>query len=184
MKKGLTLVELLVSMVIFSIILAATSNIFIVALKNYQVSMAKSSLQNEVNFLLDDIANNAKLATEIPASYDIYNRPESQLILAVPAIDASRNFLYSGSNLLKDYYVYYLDNGSLHKKIFSNNEASIRFSENGIDSVVLTGVETTSPFTYPPGQSSVQINFSAIKTVKNIKIKVVESRLVNLRNKQ
>ena len=185
MKKGFTIVELVISMALFSIILVATSSIFVTALKNYQINITKSDFQKEVNFSLDDINKNIKLAIEVPLTYGSYSLSQNILILALPTTDSSANFIYEDGAPLKDYVIYYSENGNLHK-VTHADPSGIRANQNGEDKIIL-GNLTNVNYSYFPGltgASQVEATIEVGKIVQKTNIKIEGKRLANLRNKQ
>jgi len=171
-KKGLTLVELLISIVILGIIFSATASLFSVAIKNYQVSSTQAVLQRETNLAVDNITREIKQSIEIPENY-VVGRSPTVLILALPSIDENENFIYDGSSLEKDYITYSLDGTNLHKTV-SANLSSTRSQKNGTDKIVLSNISSLE-FTYilnSPGMETTQVNLqmTVSKTVSNTTI--------------
>jgi prepilin-type N-terminal cleavage/methylation domain-containing protein len=189
MKKGFTIVELVISIGLLSIILVAVSSIFITAIKNYQIGFARSSIQKEINFSVDDINKNIKLAVEVPTAYPATGETlgGNTLILALPSITNQGAFIYQGGILQKDYFIYTLSSGALHKKVYST--AGVRANQNNSDNVIISYVLNTnaSPiFSYFPDAVTarqVQINLKSGRTVEKTNVAITGSRLADLRNK-
>lgn len=145
-KKGLTLVELLITIGLLTVIMGAISSIFAVALKNYQVSITQNNLQKDVNIVLDDISRNIKEAVELPLSYtnkndETFNRGSDTLILAIPAIGEEQRFLYDiNGNVKKDYIIYQIIDDKLHKKAYMDPDSE-RIDQDGSDKIVLENIE-------------------------------------------
>jgi prepilin-type N-terminal cleavage/methylation domain-containing protein len=184
-NKGFTLIELLISIAILGTIIAVTSTVFAVALRSYRLNIQKSFFQKDLNFTLDSIANTAKSASDIPLNNNGYQAAQSVLILAVPAKDQSQNFVYDGSALEKDYYIYYLSDGNLHKRIFANPNGVLA-GENNSDSIVINNVSAFNT-TYLPDLNNAKaatISLTLSKSVGNHNVTLSQQRTINLRNKQ
>lgn len=174
-KKGLTLVELVVSIAVLGIIMAAVASLFSVAINNYQFSFTQSTLQRETNFVIDNITRDIKQSVEIPKIYGGINRGSEKLILALPAVDVDENFLYDGSSLKKDYVIYYLDGTSLRKSITAD-PSSKRVNLNGTDRIILENVSSLS-FSYIPNildieTTQVDVNMTVTKNTNKATVTI------------
>lgn len=185
-KKGLTLIELLIAIGLLTIIMSAISAIFAVAIKNYQVSIAQNNLQKNLNIVLDDISRNVKEAVEIPLSYESYNRTDSTLILAIPAIGTEQRFLYDESGAIKkDYIIYQIIDNKLHKKTFTNADSE-RINQDGSDKTVLENIETSGNpiFTFNDNNRHVKTKLSLSKVVSKTNVKASGTNIAVKRNEE
>jgi prepilin-type N-terminal cleavage/methylation domain-containing protein len=179
-KRGFTLAELLIAIVLLSIIMAAVSAIFSVALKNYQVSFTQSGLQKDVNLVMDNISRDIKQSVEIPNEYNGIVRSSSTLILSLPAIDENENFLYNADLLEKDYVVYRKVDDKLHKMVFAS-PLSVRYSQNNSDKILMENVFELN-FLYTPAdnttkvESALTISTEVSKTTLNVTAKSTANR--------
>lgn len=180
-RGGYTLIELVISIAILAIIMAAVASIFMTSLKNYRTESQKSAFQRELNFTVDNIAKDVKLAAEAPGTYDTFELSSTVLILAVPAHDASKNFIYTGDVLEKDYIIYYLSGQDLKKKTYANLLGERESGETTLLSNVSATDFSYSPGMIDPGQIKVTItqSVSVGRTVT-----LTEERFANLRNKE
>lgn len=184
MKKGFTIVELVISMAIFAIILVTTSTIFVTALKNYQIGATKSALGKDLNFTIDDISKNIKQAT-IAENYNSYSLSSTTLVLALPTTDQNGNFLYDGATRLKDYVIYFQVDNTLHKITYST-PSSVRAAENGIEKTLLSDIKNLN-FEYLPGTTNpatISVSIETGRTIQNTEVTAREKVLANLRNRQ
>jgi prepilin-type N-terminal cleavage/methylation domain-containing protein len=181
MKKGYTLIELIISMAILAVIMAAVATIFVTSIKNYRTESQKSAFQRELNFVVDNISKDVKEAAEVPQNYDVFALAPTVLILAIPATNSSNNFIYTGEVLEKDYVVYYLLNQELKRKIYANPLGSRQSSEN----TIMKNVSNLA-FTYSPGITNAgQVNTRVIVSANVGRIVTLSvERLANLRNKE
>lgn len=180
MKKGFTLIELAVSTALLGIIMSAVTALFVVGIKNYQVESQRSFLQKEVNFVADDIAIQAKQAYAVPETYDIYARSADTLILALPAINESENFIYSGNNLATDYIIYYLADGSLYKKMVADTSSTRADRETEIISNVSSFNCLYTPFT---DTQEIDCTLVIAKDVGSVTLDFTAQKTAKLRNK-
>lgn len=166
--------ELIISIALLGIIMAAVMTLFMIGIKNYRRESQRNFMQKEINFTADDLGMQIKQATDSPATYDVYTRGPETLVLALPSINADGDFLYYGSELLKDYVIYYLQNSSIHKKIVSDPSSS----RSPRESTVLNDVSSFNCLYTPPAETEIiectimtsksisgtNLNFSAVKT--------------------
>lgn len=186
-KKGFTLIEMIIAIALLGIIMAAVSVIFTVSIKNYRNNIQKSSFQKDINFVIDNISKDIKLATSVPTEYDppTYTLSENTLILALPTIDESGNFVYVGNSPEKDYYIYYLSGNELKRKTFSS-PLGIRAIMNEEEISLLSNVSQLQ-FSYLPGMSAadqVKVALTLSADINGRSITVSGERTANLRNKQ
>jgi len=179
---GFTLIELVISMALLGIIMAAVMSLFSTAIKNYAVNSQKSFLQKELNFTIDSIGKDIKQAVEVPATHDgLFTTSGDTLILALPATDEDDNFVYTGNVLEKDYVVYWLLGSDLKKKVYANALGTRTNSEN----IILSDVASLQ-YSYVPDAppfSQVKINLSISRSVNNVSVSISGERTSNLRNK-
>lgn len=185
-KKGLSIVELLIAIMLLALIMAAVSSIFSVALKNYRVSFSQSTLQREVNLSIDSITRRVKQSVEIPETLPEAlgdtEKSSTVLILALPAIDDNENFIYNGDTLEKDYYIYYLDGSGLHKSVSANPLSS----RNDSDNLILSEISNLT-FSYTPNSpgaeiTKVDISVTVSRTVSKTDINITANSSAVKRN--
>lgn len=193
MKKGFTIFEVIVTISLLAIITMVTSSIFVTALKNYQINFQKTNFQKDLNFVVDDIDKNVKLATNVQYSYDVFNSnpiagASNTLILELPSTDAAGNFIYISGALKKDVIVYYLENGALHRKIYASS-SGIRYPQNNQDVILINNVinNATSPlFSFLPDTSiakQIKVDLKLGKMVEKTNVRLTGTRTATLRNK-
>ncbi len=147
-KRGLTLVELLISIFILGVIGSAIVALFSVGIKNYRASSAKAFMQREVNLAADNITRDIKQSIEILESYNGEGRSPTKMFLALPSVDEDNNSIYNGNDIERDFIIYYLEGTNLHKSAIANASSS-RYIEGGSDKIILKNVSSLS-FTYTP----------------------------------
>lgn len=182
MKKGYTLIELVISIAILATIMMAVSSIFFTSLKNYRAESQKSSFQRELNFVIDNIAKDVKQAAEVPQIYEEIELSSTVLILALPAVDNDHNFIYSGDVLEKDYLVYSISGNDLIR----NTYASLSGTRETEEDTLLSSVSALD-FSYSPGLTDAgQVTISITQSigVGNRTVTLTEGRMANLRNKE
>lgn len=184
-KRGFTLIELLIAITLLGVIMTVTSSVFGVTLRSYRLNIQKSFFQKDLNFSLDSMANNAKSASLVVPSNNGYTSSQNTLILAVPTKNQSGEFVYTANILEYDYYIYYLANNELHKRLYGNSNG-ILTGQNGVDSTISENVSNFN-ITYNPdinNASGVSITLALSKNIGGHDVAVSQTRTANLRNKQ
>ncbi len=172
--RGFTLIEVTIATAIMAMIVILLAQMYISGTISSEKEIAKSKLQVEAKNALEGINNNVKLSAKIDSTYTsgagaTYTGSNTTLILDVPAIDNSDNFLYSGSQKVYDHIIYYLDpnnSNNLHKLVFSDNTNSRLYPQNGSDSIILDDVQSLA-FSYdssPPQSVMVTTNLTLTNT--------------------
>jgi hypothetical protein len=171
--------ELIISIALLGTIMAAVMTLFMIGIRNYQRENQRNIMQKEINFTTDDIGTQIKQAAESPGSYDSYIRGPQNLILALPAVNEKEDFLYSGEVLLYDYYIYYLQDGYLYKKIIPNDASARSARENA-----LLGNVTAFNCDYQPMSETeiIQCTVSTSKKVSDTTLNFNASKTARLRN--
>ncbi len=173
-KKGFTLIEVTITVAILGMIVVLLGDMYVDGTISAEKEMRKSKLQVEAKNVLEGIDNNVKLSAKVDASYTtgsnaVYTGSATTLILDIPAIDSSNNFIYSGSQNIYDHIIYYLDpanTNNLHKLVFSDDPSSRLYSQNGSDQIILNDVQSLA-FTYdasPPSSAIVDTNLTLYNT--------------------
>ncbi|MDD3480956.1 MAG: prepilin-type N-terminal cleavage/methylation domain-containing protein [Patescibacteria group bacterium] len=143
MKRGFTLIEVIISMVVLGVIIAAMSAIYAVSLREFKIEKNRNEMQRSINFASDELGKNIKQAINIPENYDTYTRGPETLITELPSIDSDEEYLYNGSDLRTDYIIYYLSGSELHK-ITLADPLSSRQEVSGSDIIILSNVTNFS----------------------------------------
>jgi len=146
-QQGLTLIELLISIVLLSILLTVFTSAFVSGIKVYQREFQTANLQSENRIVLD------RIISDIKQAYNVEDTSDSDtLVLALPAIDASGNILYEATGQFKtDYFTYTKNGTSLEKEILPDASSS----RTAITKTILDKVSNLT-FTYLPDLSSAE----------------------------
>lgn len=186
MKKngGFTLVELVVALAIIGIVIFIATDTYLGGIVSSKNEYLKSRLTSEARIISEGIMDNVKLAASVEESSGTYTTGSSTLILAVPAIDSSNNFIYSGNQGLLDHIVYTLEEKNLHKIIYSTNSDSRLFSQHNTDKIIAENVKSLIFTLDVPAPNTQNIDLNL--TLENLKSKpILEFNLTtkgNLRN--
>lgn len=181
MNKGTTLIELLISMAILGTLIGLSAAIFGATVRTYRVETLKGVMQKDLNYAIDNIANNVKRSGSVLEAYEERPLSATMLILGLPAEDANKKFVYNDGAMVFDTLVYELDDANLTKKLVPA-AGSIRTGQN---STVLRHVSNLE-FTYSPAniqKTQVSMTLSITRTVNGKPITLSASRVANLRNK-
>ncbi|PIZ01073.1 hypothetical protein COY62_00375 [bacterium (Candidatus Howlettbacteria) CG_4_10_14_0_8_um_filter_40_9] len=155
-QKGLTLIELLISITLLSIIIAVFTSTYVTGISVYTREVRTTNLQNESRIILDRIVSDIKQSNEVVSGSN-----ETVLVLAAPSIDSNGSIIYENTGLFKmDFITYWLDGSALYKKVEphldSARPAAVTHILGDVDSVT---------FTYTPSAS----------TAKEVEINIVTS---------
>jgi len=134
-KRGITLIEVLISSVLLVTISAAVSTIYVNGYRTYREQFAEAQVNINAQTILDSIISDAKNAQSVEETYDIYTSGNNAVVLKVPAIDSNKNILYDGTSMLFDRIIYYFEGNAIHKKVFAD-ASSARYTQNGLDKVL------------------------------------------------
>lgn len=112
-QKGLTLIELLISITLLSIIVAVFTSTYVTGISVYTREVRTTNLQNESRIILDRIVSDIKQSNEVVSGSN-----ETVLALAAPSIDTNGNILYENTGLFKmDHITYWLTDSALYKQV-------------------------------------------------------------------
>ncbi len=159
---GFTLIEVTISLVIIAMMVVVLGDMYMNGTISSGKEMRKSKLQVDAKSVLEGINENVKLSAKMEASYGDYTGGATTLILDIPAIDSSNNFLYTGSQKIYDHVIYYLDGNNLHKHVLSDNASSRLHGQNNSDQIILNNVSSLT-FSYNPalpGSTTVATNLT------------------------
>jgi prepilin-type N-terminal cleavage/methylation domain-containing protein len=181
LRRGFTIVELIIAIALLSTIMSAVMALFIVGIKNYQRESQRNFMQKEINFTADDIGIQIKQAADAPETYGSYNRDAQTLILALPAVDINDDFIYSGTNRIFDHIVFYRDGNSL-KKVLIPDALSTREPK---EDFVLDSVSNFSCSYSPPSETElVSCILETGRSVAGVNLKFEATKTARMRNHQ
>lgn len=131
MKKGTTILELLIAIIILAIMMTVFSAIYINGVTSFRNEFTTSQLQSTAQTVIDRMNQDIKSARGIESTYEGYTLSDNTLILRVPAIsnDDEEYFIYSGGILQFDIFVYYQSSNEIQRVIYAN-PSSKRYSKN------------------------------------------------------
>jgi type II secretory pathway component PulJ len=141
-QRGMTLVELTITLVLTMVISTAVIVFMVSGLRTYSTASIKADLLAQAQTAADRISNDIMLS----ASADLNNRiddanaptpsnPNSwasdadTLILATAVEDQSRNIIYADPAMYisdKNNIIYYLNNGTLYRRVLASSAANNR----------------------------------------------------------
>ena len=176
-EKGLSLIELLVSITLLGILLVVFSNIYVAGIKVYQREFRRAKLQNENRIVLDNIVS------DIKQSYQVQNSSTADsVILLIPSIDGNQDILYEPTGSFKLDAIYYSLSGNVIQKVIDPHaDSSRQYKESDVIDKV-----TTLDFTYNPDVNSttqMEINLVTTDTSGKETVTVNNTSKALLRNK-
>jgi len=186
-KRGLTLIELLITMGLIGIILTVISSIYLVGIRTFREELASSTVQSDAQTILDAIITDTKngmlIEPTLDTAYGTFTTGANTIIIRLPAVDSSKNILYNGTDMLYDHIIYYYNNNEIHKVTYAES-GSIRYKNNG-SNVVLDRNALSLSFEYDPDQSTatlVKVYLSSNIRVSNRNKEINISGQARLRN--
>jgi prepilin-type N-terminal cleavage/methylation domain-containing protein len=103
-NQGFTLIEIMVSVSIFTIIMTVGMGSLVSIVRNYEVSQQQKKVHDGLNYALESMAREIRLGKNYAAGAVSVNEP------ADDGTDDSLGFLTADN---RGYVIYYVDNGSL-----------------------------------------------------------------------
>lgn len=155
--------------------------LFAIGIKNYQRESQRNFMQKEINFMADNLGNQIKQAADSPDSYGLYTRSSDVLILALPAINEDEDFIYSGGDIIYDYVVYYLQNGSLYKKIIADDQS---YREDKEEPVLPSVIQFECIYTPQEDTELVSCTIGTTQNVDGTSLSFTATKTARMRNHQ
>lgn len=189
MKKGLTLIEVLIAMGIASVVGALLLVIIFNSAGLFYQQSSKVGQGLGLNDALTHLRSTIKESSAIAASYTdgstTYISSSTQLVLKVASIDASGNLIPDTF----DYFVFFLDENKLRFKSFlapqsSGRKASDRILSLNVENVLFQYYDLANPPQEVPPASALKISITLTlkqKSGANYETSIATSE-ANLRN--
>ena len=177
-SKGLTLIEVLISMSIAVIVGVLLVVIIVNSAGLYSQESSKLSEGLNINDALSQVRGSIKDASAIVASYNsgstTYTSSATQLVLKMPSIDSSNNII---ANTF-DYFVFFLDQNKLRFKTFTDS-TSFRKNQDQIFSTSVNSLTFQYFNSANPPVEVIPISAARVKVTLTLKQKngnVVEQK--------
>lgn len=125
--KGITLVEVLVTVTIVSFMILAMLSLYVAGQRYFMNGSARSDVLRDNRHVLNYVSRDVKEATQVMPSWDVYATSSDCLILQVPSIDSNGIIIDIDSQF--DYIVYRLNSeypNRLERVIDANDGVSNR----------------------------------------------------------
>jgi len=191
-SAGLTLIEVIITLALLGIIMAAIASIFVLGIRVYNEQNEKAALQTQsktlINRIKDDLLQGYRIEPGWvdPDTLDEHLSSENKIIIAVPSIDESNDWIYEDNLPLLDYFIYWQEEDMIFGLIFAEN--STHPSRTSKKSRVIAHNANILKFTYDQDASSglskqVDIELTLNKQIRNKTIKSNGKLSVKLRNK-
>ena len=189
-KRGLTLIELLITMSLIGIILVVITSVYLVGFRTFREELASSTVQSNAQTILDQIILDTKNGMLIESPLDpfiingkTYTTGTNMIVIRLPAIDNDKQIIYSGSDMLYDRIIYYYLNNEIHKVTYAEVSSS-RYKNNAADTILDRNALSLS-FEYDPDETAatlVKVNLSSTISVGNRSKEINISGQARLRN--
>jgi len=162
MKKGFTLVELLITISLIAAIAIVISSVFISGYRTFNDEISNARIQSSAQTILDRIITETKNGMLIEATYGTYTTGANTIIIQVPAVNKNKEIQYSGTNMLFDRIIYYYADNTIHRVVYADSSSS-RYSYNGIDRTLSKNVLELS-FGYDPTPEAATLVTATVTT--------------------
>lgn len=147
--RGLTLIEVLVAMGIATVVGVLLVVIIVNSAGLFTQQSSKVETGLNINDTLSQVRGSIKQASAVTASYTsgstTYTTGVNQLVLKVSSVDSSGNIIANNH----DYFVFFLDQSSLHFKVFpdpsSARKASDQIFSTAVDNLVFKYFNSLNP---------------------------------------
>ena len=127
-RRGISLVEVLIGLVISSISLAAALQLFSESQRRFSDGTLRGDVLENARYPIAWIARDVQSATAVAASWSTYTTSDSLLVLQLPSVGADG--LIIDKMLHSDYIIYRIQNGRLQRVIDAKNGTSSRTDGN------------------------------------------------------
>jgi prepilin-type N-terminal cleavage/methylation domain-containing protein len=168
-RRGLTLIEVLVSLAIFSLMVVALLTLYTSGQRQFINGSLHSDVLEDSRYPLAWIGPDVRVATQVAASWGSYTTSSSELVLQVPSVSADGLIIDAEQD--SDYIIYRLTGDSLERIVDAKDGVSARTDETrrlaaGISALSFTyyaysGVQLTSDFQLA---TSVKMSVTAVAT--------------------
>jgi prepilin-type N-terminal cleavage/methylation domain-containing protein len=180
-SAGFTLVELLITITLFSLASAVLAGLYISGGRQYREESIRNDLSKGLTTLSDELTTDIQNAYAIEASYGGYASGTSTIVLDVPAIDANQNLVMNGTSFVADRVIYNLNGSSVLKSVIPGaGSARSAATNKTVASKVISFSLTYSPAL--PASSQVSWAVSARDSYQNRIVNVSSTRTSKLRN--
>lgn len=184
-KKGLSLVEMLVAVILLAIVTLVAGDILIAHLRLFTGTSALIDITGTNKIVLDEMVNEVRESVSIVntcTACGTDTTTSTVLILKIWPLDASSNPYDSGNY---DYIVYKRDPADTSKvrKIIYPSASSTRSASNKIISSDISNLNLTYNNVDPAQASDVTIKIKSTVTISNKKQEVEREAKAVLRNK-
>lgn len=147
--KGLTLIEVLITMGISVVVGVLLLVVIVNSAGLFYSQSSKLSIGLNTNDALSQVRQSIKEASAIAASFtsgvETYTSGATQLVLKVPALDASNNIIADTF----DYFIFFLDQKKLRFKTFPDTQSTRRAQDQifstSVDSLTFKYYDLVSP---------------------------------------
>lgn len=150
-QKGFTLSEMLISVVLLSLVATGFFASFHYSHRTGIAATKKAMTLNNMRSALDKFKHDILISKglyyndyttvyNVSSSFATHSTDTNQLIIKVPSIDSSGEFINLYDSNYTDYYRYYVSNGNLIRKTYKSNEANSARSTN--DYILARGIQS------------------------------------------
>lgn len=153
MKKGFTLIEILIVMALSAILLDVIYNIYQKNNDSYGIINTKSDLYKHNLQALDNIRLDIKKSHTVIRNYDIFSSDANSIILEIPRLDVTNipipnsyyYVVYTGNTTTNELTRYEYTGGVPTSKIISSNYdlATFTYKDNLGNTLNLSNIETS-----------------------------------------
>ena len=180
-SAGFTLVELLITITLFSLASAVLASLYISGSRQYQEESIRNDLSKSLTTLSDELTTDIQNAYAVEANYGGYTSSATTIVLDLPAIDSSQNLVMNGSSFVTDRVIYSLSGSTILKSVVPGaGSARPAATNKTVVSKVVNWSLTYTPAL--PASSQVSWTVSARDSYQKRIVNVSSTRTSKMRN--
>jgi len=184
-KRGLTLIELMIVIVINLLVIIVVVNLSVTMNQNYKIATSYLNSCLKGREAIDIMSCDVRMAIRVMDNYSVYISSTNCLVLKVPSVNSDRNILDVNEKF--DYCIYRINNGDLWKTVIpgpaSSRPATDGPLEKSIKSLNITfNGAPLSDIAHKSVITHVTINISIAETMLGKEYSITPGTTIKLMN--
>jgi prepilin-type N-terminal cleavage/methylation domain-containing protein len=176
-KKGFTLIEVVLVIVLFTMLSLAVMDMYSGQNKIFNFQSSELIITNDARMALDEIDNYVRGSNRVLAAYDTYTTGASTLILQMHSLDATGImipgtfdtvlFYMDGSKLMRKLIPDASSSRQASEKMLADNVTSLTFTYNNADISLVTEVSEEIALSHSSATATRSITVSSKAILRN-----------------